>query len=94
MSVLINEAQKNFYNKEVHLYLFEVTCSKAYTNKAFKPFQVYAVCKGHAMDKAIKLKHFPVGVHCTTILGQAKQSLEDRYFRRYGKQLKEVYNIL
>ena len=96
MSELRNQAIKNFKNKEKHLYAFEVTCSstnKGKGSRTYKPVQVYATCKGHAIDKAIKLHKFPVEIHPITILGQCKKSLEDRYFRRYGKVLTELYNI-
>ena len=94
MSILI-EATENFYNNKKHLYILEVTGTKTYTGKGsrtYKPIQVTATCRNHAIDKARALKGLKI-IGAITVLGQIKKPLEDRYLRRYGKQLKELYNI-
>lgn len=95
MSALIEEATENFYHHRKHLYILEVTGTKAWTGKGsrtYKAVQVTATCRSHAIDKARELKGLKV-IGAITPLGQVKKSLEERYFRRYGKQLQEQYNI-
>ena len=89
MSTLMNEANKNYQNKEKHLYLFDLTGKKG-TKTSY--IQVYATCKGHAIDKAIKLHGFDFVGHAS-ILGQAKKDLENKYFEMYGNKLKEIYGV-
>ena len=86
---LINEANKNYQNKERHLYLFDLTGKKG-TETSY--VQVYATCKRHAIDKAIKLHNFDFIGHAS-ILGQAKKDLEDKYFQIYGTKIEELYGV-
>ena len=89
MSVLINEAQEKFYKGEKHLYILEVTGTTKLTGKGsrtYKPVQITAINRNHAVDKARKLKGLKI-IGAVTPLGRVKSELEQRYFRLFNKQL-------
>ncbi len=93
MSKILEEAIENFFYNRKHLYILEVTGTKAYTGKGsrtYRPVQVTATCWQQAIDKARALKGLKI-IGAVTVLGQIKKPLEDRYFRRYGKQLEALY---
>ena len=95
MSFLREVAIENLYNNKKHLYIFEVTGTRAYTGKGsrtYKPVQICAVNREHAISKARQLKGLKV-IGAVTVLGQVRKTLEDRYFRRYEEVLTKLYNL-